>query len=65
MIQALAAQPCPKSQVDLVSLGVHVSHEFRFVGFREGWKCRCGLVLTMHAREVARMRSAKGCKVFR
>ena len=65
MIQALAAQPCPKSQVDLISLGVHVSHEFRFVGIRDGWKCRCGLVLKMHAREAAWMRPAKRCKVFR
>ena len=62
MIQALAAQPGSKSQVDLVSLGVHVSHEFEFVG---RWKCRCGLVLKMHAREATWMRSAKGCKVFR
>ena len=43
MIQALAAQPCPKSPVDLVSLGVHVSHEFRFVGFLDD-ACEGGCV---------------------
>ena len=61
-IRTLAGQPCPKSSVDLASLGVHISHEFVFLGVMKGWWCRCGLTLKMHARETAWLRSARGCR---
>ena len=35
-IRTLAGQPCPKSFVDLVSLSVHITHEFVFLGCDDG-----------------------------
>ena len=62
--RTLAGQPCPKSSVDLVSLGVHITHGFVFLGVMKGWWCRCGLTLKMHARETAWLRSARGCRAY-